>query len=259
MSEVTANISGFTVRLELTVPKEDAGEYWSVSVKSDTERKIRISFKQTWSMARFGIHTAEEGIPYVSVPMDKLVKNRLDFIVKNHQYKREGSHLDGAFLVHDNAEEHPVFDDSITEHNTCRERIGMALLLIKYLQKHEKEEYKKALDRYIAFLYREFFDAEHVKELFTAHVNNMVSNGTACPKHELNYEQTIVSPAATFISEWEAVTGNEIYKAEVKKHIEILISYRTIFNSSYCIIKYIIKISYKFLLPELRDKINMIK
>lgn len=240
----------------------------------------------------------------VSLPMDKLVKNRLDFIVKNQQYRREGSHLDGAFLIFDNTEEHPVFDDSITDHNACRERIGMALLLIKYLQKHENGEYRKALDRYLAFMYREFFDAqrgqvydtvgrnekhmrlynapwvsmlltemykltgdtkylheimtllefyyanggtkfypngfsiaetynafvhagldkaaERVKELFTSHVDNMVSNGTAYPKHEVNYEQTIVSPAATFVSEWAAVTGNEVYKAEAKKHIEIL-------------------------------------
>ena len=68
MSKITAKISGFTVDLELTVPKDDAGECWNVSIKSDAERKIRIFFKQTWSVARFGIHTAEEGIPYVSVP-----------------------------------------------------------------------------------------------------------------------------------------------------------------------------------------------
>ena len=68
MSKITAKISGFTINLELIVPKDDAGECWNVSVKSDTQRKIKISFKQIWSVARFGIHTAEEGIPYVSVP-----------------------------------------------------------------------------------------------------------------------------------------------------------------------------------------------
>ena len=45
------------------MPKDDAGECWNVSLKSDTRRKIKISFKQIWSVARFGIHTAEEGIP----------------------------------------------------------------------------------------------------------------------------------------------------------------------------------------------------
>lgn len=35
---------------------------------------------------------------HVSLLMEALVKNRLDFIVKNQQYKREGSHLDGAFF-----------------------------------------------------------------------------------------------------------------------------------------------------------------
>ncbi|MDD6484503.1 MAG: hypothetical protein PUF72_08005 [Clostridiales bacterium] len=241
---------------------------------------------------------------HVSLPMEELVKNRLDFIVKKQQYKREGSHLDGAFLIYDNAEEHFVFDDTIGDHNACRERIGMALLLIKYLQTHENEEYREALDRYITFLYREFFDAsrgqvydtvgkneahmrlynapwvsmlltemyrltddtkylyeilkllefyysnggtkfypngfsvfetysafesaglkkeaERVKKLFTAHADNMVSNGTAYPKHEVNYEQTIVSPAATITAEWARVTEEEKYRKDAKLHIEIL-------------------------------------
>ncbi len=240
----------------------------------------------------------------VTLTFDEIVKKRLDFIIKNQQYQREGSHLDGAFLIYDNEEEHPVFNNGIADHNACRERIGMALLLVKYLQKHKNKEYIAALDRYMSFLYREFFDsekghvydtvgkneqnmrlynapwvsmlltemykltgnnkylfeivtllkfyyahggtkfypnglsirntymsfvdaglageAELVKSFFTAHVGNMVSNGTNYPKHEVNYEQTIVSPASTFISEWASVTGNEDLKKEAKKHIEIL-------------------------------------
>ena len=279
--ELSVIVSGDTANIEYTPQRTGAHRIW---IDAD------------------GVKTFADF--HVSLPIDKLVENRLDFIIKNQQYKREGSLLDGAFLIYDNAEEHPVFDDSITDHNACRERIGMALLLIKYLQKHENKEYLNALDRYMNFLYREFFDAEkgrvydtvgkhentmrlynapwvsmlltemykltddtkylheimtlleyyyqnggtkfypngfsvretynafvraglvkeseRVKELFTTHVENMISNGTAYPKHEVNYEQTIVSPAATFISEWAAVTGNELYKTEAKKHIEIL-------------------------------------
>lgn len=67
-SVVTAEADGFTVSLRLFVPKDDAGECWRVSIKSETSRRVKVSFKQVWTVARFGIHTAEEGIPYLSVP-----------------------------------------------------------------------------------------------------------------------------------------------------------------------------------------------
>lgn len=67
-STVTAKINGFTVTMTIFVPTADAGECWIVDVKSEKKRNIKISFRQVWSVARFGIHTAEEGIPYLSVP-----------------------------------------------------------------------------------------------------------------------------------------------------------------------------------------------
>jgi len=67
-SVITAKIDGFTVTMKLFVPKVDAGECWVVSVASETERNIKVEFKQVWTVSRFAIHTAEEGIPYLSVP-----------------------------------------------------------------------------------------------------------------------------------------------------------------------------------------------
>ena len=63
---------------------------------------------------------------------------------------------------------------------------------------------------------------EKLKEAFRIHVQNMVSNHTSYPKHEVNYEQTIVSPAATFLSEYALISGEEVYRTEAKTHIEIL-------------------------------------
>lgn len=241
---------------------------------------------------------------YVSPAFDKLLKKRLDFIVENQQYRRKGSNLDGAFLIYDNTEGHVIFDDNAGDHNACNERIGMALLLAKYLQDNDNSRYKKSLMRYVDFLYREFFDPNtgrvygsvgkrgdrirlydsawvamllaelylltgdnkylkdivpllefyyangggkfypnafsvkkiydafaasdladetaRVHKMFARHVENMIKTGTDYPKHEVNFEQTIVSPAATFLSEWAALTGEEKYKKEAKKHIEIL-------------------------------------
>lgn len=240
----------------------------------------------------------------VVMPLKEIVEKRIEFILNKQQYLRKGSVLDGAFLAYDNIENHVVFNDQISDHNACRERIGMALLLTKFLQENDSIKHKQALEKYIQFLYREFFDsgsgavynsvstakkeirlynapwvsmlltelytltqekkylsdvlailefyyenggarfypngfsfvktyeafkyaemkteAERVLELFTVHAKNIVANGTDYPKHEVNYEQTIVSPAATLISEMGVITGEDVYKSEAKKHIEVL-------------------------------------
>ena len=235
---------------------------------------------------------------------EEIVKKRIDFIVDKQQYHRNGSPLDGAFLVYDNKEEHMIFEDCIADHNAGRERLGMGLLIARYLQTHENKKFYDAIIKYIAFIKREIYDSdtgyvyntvgkdesqvrlynapwvsmlftemyhltgdkEYLKEvaklfdvyysiggnkfypnavsilktanafksagmdedykkmysMFECHVSNMVANGTSYPKHEVNYEQTIVSPAATFITEFAALSGDEKYRDEAKKHIEVL-------------------------------------
>ncbi len=249
-----------------------------------------------------GVRTYAEFI--VKDSFEEILKKRIDFIVHRQQYNKPGSALDGAFLIYDNREEHTVFEDGIGDHNACRERLGMGLLIARYLQTHENPEYRTALDKYIAFVRREIFDADsgyvyntvgkskneirlynapwvsmlmtemyyltgdkeylnNIMRLFTVyytmggqkfypngismlktanafknagmeedykkiynmfecHVSNMVANGTSYPKHEVNFEQTIVSPAATFVSEFAALSGDKKYVDEAKKHIAIL-------------------------------------
>jgi len=67
-SVITVKHEGYTVTMKLFVPKVDAGECWVVTVASEEKKNIKVEFKQVWSVARFGIHTAEEGIPYLSIP-----------------------------------------------------------------------------------------------------------------------------------------------------------------------------------------------
>ncbi|MBQ4137764.1 MAG: six-hairpin glycosidase, partial [Clostridia bacterium] len=52
--------------------------------------------------------------------------------------------------------------------------------------------------------------------------DNIVKTGTSFPAHEVNYEQTIVSPAATFISEFGQMTGESLYTEAASLHIELL-------------------------------------
>ena len=62
-----------------------------------------------------------------------------------------------------------------------------------------------------------------MREFFRLHVENIIGNGLSYPKHEVNYEQTIVTPAVNHISEMGLFEADaERYKAEAKKHLACL-------------------------------------
>ena len=248
------------------------------------------------------IHTYAEF--FVSEKPDKVIRKRLAFIAEKQQYRRRGSQLDGAYLIYDNEKEYPIFNTAVRDHNACRERMGMALLMCRYLQEHEDDFLRSSLDDFVTFLEREFYDTEtgevfndvgknpnfirlynapwvvtfytemyyltrdkkylsyclksldvyyagggyrfypngfsmlqtckafqkagmsaeyeHVVAHFRKHVDTIVENGLNYPKHEVNYEQTIVTPAVTFISEFALISGEERYAHEAEKHIKAL-------------------------------------
>lgn len=248
------------------------------------------------------IHTYAEF--YYSAEPDEIIKKRLYFIAEKQQYKRADSALYGAYLVYDNEKKYPIFASTVRDHNACRERIGMALLMCRYLQKNEDSFLRDSLDKYIDFAQREFFDSEtgevfdgigknrkfvrlynapwvamlfaemynltadgkyleycikclrfyyggggykfypnafsmlliynafkkagktaEVDEIFVhfkKHADNIARNGLSYPKHEVNYEQTIVSPAVTILSEFAVISGDAFYEDEAKKHIKPL-------------------------------------
>lgn len=65
-------------------------------------------------------------------------------------------------------------------------------------------------------------EADEILTLYREHVDNMVKIGTSYPPHEVNYEQTIVTPGATFISQFVRITGEKQYIGDVKKQIDVL-------------------------------------
>ena len=66
-------------------------------------------------------------------------------------------------------------------------------------------------------------ERERVIGYFRRHVENMISNSLCYPKHEVNYEQTIVTPAVLCLSEYGAVSGErERCIFEARKHLECL-------------------------------------
>ena len=235
---------------------------------------------------------------------EELIKKRIDFILKNQQCLEENSPLYGAFLIYDNEEKCQYFDYKILDLNANRERMGMSLMLVKWLQTHQNEEVRARLDLFTEFLLREcvneekgtcygnigkdesylrlynapwvmlfftelynltgekrwielvvriiryyygvggakfypnglrfytMFQAvekagmqEELKEiysLFNEHVQTIVRNGVNYPPHEVNFEQTIVSPCVTILMDKYLISGDAFYLKEAEKHLEIL-------------------------------------
>ncbi|MBN2861897.1 MAG: hypothetical protein JXN62_01970, partial [Bacteroidales bacterium] len=63
-------MDGLEFKYEIFVPKDDSCECWILDYKNTRKDSahLKIRVGQTWAVARFGIHTAEEGIPYLSTP-----------------------------------------------------------------------------------------------------------------------------------------------------------------------------------------------
>lgn len=238
----------------------------------------------------------------VKIAFKELLEKRIHFIIKNQQCLDPKSPLYGAFLVYDNEIDSMYFDYTNGDHNACRERMNIPLLLMKYLQIKDDPEVKKAIDLYMNFVFREFYeettgevfntigknrdalrlynapgvmllfcemyfvtrdesyldhilklaekyytiggekcyangiaicknikafrmagrekDAERMLELFKFHVDNIISNDINYPPHEAVYEQTILTPVITHISEMGILSDEkERYLKEVKKHL----------------------------------------
>ena len=86
-------VETFNLNFEISVfvPLEDSCEIMVVKVinKSKNQKNIKISFQQTWAFALFGIHTAEEGIPYISTPGKDLKILKDDFGIFCHSTNKE--------------------------------------------------------------------------------------------------------------------------------------------------------------------------
>lgn len=66
-------------------------------------------------------------------------------------------------------------------------------------------------------------DADTMQEFFRRHTDNMLSNGLSYPIHEVNYEQTIVTPTVSYISQFgQLVQDRARYLAHAKMHMECL-------------------------------------
>jgi len=66
-------------------------------------------------------------------------------------------------------------------------------------------------------------DAELIRGFFRMHAGNMISNGTSYPAHEVNYEQTIVTPTVNCISQYGTLCEEkDEYIRHAAMHMECL-------------------------------------
>lgn len=278
------------------IPSSYQNSATKVSYKPKRLGEHRFVIKQNNRVTLADFNVKEE--------FEKLLLKRLKFIIKKQQCLDKSSPLYGAFLIYDNESEGTYFDDIVHDHNACRERMNIPLLLLKFLQIRNDEEIRRAMDLYIDFLFREFYEettgevfnsigkrrnlirpynapgvmlvlcetyfvtkdkkylknimklaehyygiggekcysnavavakvmrafkeagmtkeAEKMLSLFKKHADNIIKNGTDYPKHEVNYEQTIVTPAVSIVAEYGLVSGDNRCYGEAKKHMACL-------------------------------------
>ena len=300
-------------KLVIKAKAHDKIKNYSVSFGQATVRGKVLTVEYTPEAAgevRFDIEIngiKTHALVYVSPTLDELIEKRIDFIVDKQQYHKEGSALDGAYLLYDNETESVYFNNMVADHNASRERLGMGIVIAKYLQNHKNDKFYNSLMEYTEFVFREFADwesgqvydtigkdatqvrlynapwvcvfccelynltndreylevmyrvmkhyyenggdkfypngisiAEPVKllkkagltelsdKLFTyakQHTDNMISFGGKYPKHEVDYEQTIVTPAVTFMLQLFELTGDRVYLDNAKLHCENLVRF----------------------------------
>ena len=128
------------------------------------KEKVYISFipKNTGEYKAIFEIDGRRGVAVFNIISDieKLIHERLNFIVDHQQCSEELSPLYGAYLIYDNEEQRQYFDYGWADHNANRERMGMSLAIVKWLQRHDNEKMRKSIDVFTQFLLRECVDEE---------------------------------------------------------------------------------------------------
>ena len=94
---------------------------------------------------------------YASPGLEDLVRSRCRFIAQKQQYHDPSSPLDGAYLCYDNEEE-AIYYSHEDDRNGGRERVGMGVLMARYLQTAQDPALARSLEEYERYVYRELYD-----------------------------------------------------------------------------------------------------
>lgn len=174
-----------------TLAYEIDGKNLKVHFKAENpgEKKVYFTVNSIQSFAVF----------YVSLEPMEVVRRRIGFIVEKQQCMDETSPLFGAYLCYDNRTCRQFFDSYWPDQNASRERIGMGILIAKYLQIEKDEAVYESLMHYIDFLLREMVDEE----------TGFVSNGIGM---DASFKRLYNIPwVSVLFAEMYHLTGQERY------------------------------------------------
>ena len=191
---------------ELLYSRKGNSAFAEVSFDTLGERKIiaEVDGKTTWIYINIMLSVSE------------ILERRAHFIVDKQQYISPGSHLDGAYLIYDNATKRMFYDGNFGDHNASRERIGMGVLICKALQRKYDEKLMTSLKKHREFIERELFDAD----------SGMVYNHVQKSEEQLRiYNFPWIS---TYYLEWYKLTGE---RKCIENAAKILIKFFEIINS----------------------------
>ncbi|HEU5223518.1 MAG TPA: hypothetical protein VFU07_07535 [Candidatus Lumbricidophila sp.] len=143
-----------------------------VPVARDDDGRYRVRF----DAVELGEHTFDidaDGATLrtrllVKVPLAELIERRCRFIAVHQQYRGANDGLRGAYLTYDNEDNHLVYD-SVHDFNAGRERVGMGVLLARYLlalrdgvlvaeHPDTQQVVSESLAEFAAFMSRELVD-----------------------------------------------------------------------------------------------------
>ncbi|KAK2018468.1 six-hairpin glycosidase [Colletotrichum eremochloae] len=260
-----------------------------------------------------GIAKKESYVFLNTVPeYDDLIESRIKFIVEKQQVKDAKSLLHGAYVVYDNQAEAFPFYETQQDRNAGRERVGMGVLIGRWLKRKPDNKLRDSFTAYYSFVCTKLqsddgwvFDApygtgtyinkrlynwpwvlqlhlvaaaidipalngkspitrfmetlenfydeggaslyaiglpileglrtlkalgmetayQRAKSLFISHGRNIVDRGTDYPPFEVNFEQSIVAPAAIILLELYRVTGDKAWLAAAGLQMEVLLRF----------------------------------
>ena len=194
---------------EIPAQVKNGKTYICYKPKRNGEHEFEIRYGSLTTLARF----------FVQIPFEELVKNRVEFIVNHQQFNREGSALDGAYMIYDNEDKCLIFDEENPDINACRERLVMGLLVAKYLQHVHDDKIYDSLMKYYEFVAREFYDEE------TGAVYNTIGKNPAFKRlynapwmsifmmemYNLTYEKIYLDNMVKLLKVYYSIGGDNFY------------------------------------------------
>lgn len=105
-------------------------------------------------------------------PLKDILESRVKFIAEKQQFQKNGSKLDGAYLIFDRATDSIYHNADFPDHNSARERLSMGALMALSLRICSDKKREESLRKHREYIEREIFD------LNSGHVNDGVNRNT---------------------------------------------------------------------------------